>query len=213
MIIVLEGLDASGKGTQSQLLKDHLLSIGKSVCLYSFPAYNKTFASTDISKYLSGEYGSLKSLPSQFPALLYALDRFEISKQIPYDSNKIIIFDRYVPSNIAYQAAKLEDKEEKAKFIEWVYKLEYEILEMRKPDHIFLLNTPPKESYALRVKRDRLADIHEKDLSYLTCVYNEYLCLANSNKYGTWHLIESLKNGSMRDRQEILADITSFLEL
>ena len=131
MIVVFEGLDGSGKGTQSQKLSARMSAKGIDNALYSFPNYKGTSFGLEVGKYLNGGFGALDEIPPQFPVMLYAMDRFEMKKSIMTDikSGANIIFDRYVPSNIAHQAVKFPENEQST-FADWVKRLEYNILRL-----------------------------------------------------------------------------------
>ncbi len=197
MLIVLEGIDGSGKETQTKLLSEYLDSLSIQNIVYSFPSYKVTEASRLVSLYLAGEFGDLKSIPAEFAAILYSLDRFEMSNKIKASlaENKVVIADRYVSSNYAHQAAKLPN-DKKDEFISWVSDLEYNRLGIPKPDKILFLNTHPKiTSQLINMRNENITtpidlqkvDIHEKDSSYQQLVYDEYLRIAKNE---SWNVID-----------------------
>lgn len=216
MIIVFEGVDGSGKGTQSARLSAYLTSIGTKNALFSFPNYTGTVFGGEVGKYLNGSYGALNELPPQFPAMLYAMDRFEMKKNISANlrDGKTVIFDRYVPSNCAHQAAKLPENE-RTYFIDWVKRLEYNILELPAPDITIFLDVPPKAAgeYVLKKSKrsytDAKNDIHEADFSYLEKVYSVYKTMAMK---GGWLTIECMDGGKMRSEEEISLEIAAALK-
>jgi len=184
IIITFEGIDGSGKGTQSKLLYDGLkLSCGGrySVGLLSFPNYEGTFGKL-IGKYLNGEY---KGVPRQVVALLYAMDRWEtFSKLPPYD---IIICDRYVTTNVLYQSAWLFE-EEREQHQTWIRKLEHSVLGLQKPDLQIILDVPVEVSKQLVAQKkgrsytDKTFDRYEANTELLDEVRQSYLGLAKSDK-------------------------------
>lgn len=216
MIIVFEGVDGAGKGTQSARLSTYLTSTGVKNSLFSFPNYTGTVFGAEVGKYLNGFYGSLNDLPAQFPAMLYAMDRFEMKKNIlsTIKENKTIIFDRYVPSNCAHQAAKLPENE-RSHFIDWVKRMEYNILELPIPDITIFLDVPPNAAgeYVLKkAKRsytDSKNDIHEANFSYLEKVYDVYKTMAHK---GEWLVIKCMDGRKMRTEDEISSDIIKALK-
>lgn len=215
MIIAFEGIDGSGKGTQSKKVSEYLTNKGINNTLISFPNYTGTFFGKEIAKYLNGGYGSLSSLPAEFPAMLYAIDRFEMKEVILSSLNNgdIIIFDRYVPSNFAHQAAKL-DKSERDKFINWVKTFEYDILQLPKADIIYFLDVPPSISSNLvlnKGERDYTKDkkdIHEKDNSYLNKVYKVYKEVAMKDN---WRIINCVKDDNLLSIDIIFSNIVDDL--
>ena len=176
MIVVFEGLDGSGKGTQSEKLSARMSAKGIDNALYSFPNYKGTSFGLEVGKYLNGGFGSLDEIPPQFPVMLYAMDRFEMKKNIMTDikSGANIIFDRYVPSNIAHQAVKFPENEQKT-FSDWVKRLEYNILEMPQPDVVIFLDVEPRiaaKMVELKGKRDYTDSKKDIDGKYGQVVEN-----------------------------------------
>ncbi len=116
-LIAFEGLDASGKTTQVNILKERLSKEGKSVETFKFPT-NNTYYGKLLIRYLNGEFGKVEEVSPYLAGVLYALDRLEIRDKINNDLNKgnIVLLDRYVASNKAHMGAKIKDSDiEKAK--------------------------------------------------------------------------------------------------
>ena len=211
MIVAFEGLDGSGKGTQSQILSAKMSAKGIDNALYSFPNYKGTNFGLEVGKYLNGGFGSLDEVPPQFPVMLYAMDRFEMRKSIMKDihSGSNIIFDRYVPSNIAHQAVKFPENQRKT-FADWVKRLEYNILEMPSPDVIIFLDVDPViagRMVALKGKRsytDAAKDIHEANDSYMDKVYQMYKQMAQDEN---WVIIQAADGENMFSEEKIIKDI------
>ncbi len=211
MIVAFEGLDGSGKGTQSQILSAKMSAKGIDNALYSFPNYKGTNFGLEVGKYLNGGFGSLDEVPPQFPVMLYAMDRLEMRKSIMKDINSgsNIIFDRYVPSNIAHQAVKFPENQRKT-FADWVKRLEYNILEMPSPDVIIFLDVDPViagRMVALKGKRsytDAAKDIHEANDSYMDKVYQMYKQMAQDEN---WVIIQAADGENMFSEEKIIKDI------
>ena len=211
MIVVFEGLDGSGKGTQSQKLSARMSAKGIDNALYSFPNYKGTSFGLEVGKYLNGGFGALDEIPPQFPVMLYAMDRFEMKKNIMTDikSGANIIFDRYVPSNIANQAVKFPENEQKT-FSDWVKSLEYNNLEMPQPDVVIFLDVEQKKKkkmVELKGKRDyteNKKDIHEANNEYMEKVYKMYKKMAVEED---WIIIESTDGENMLDMNVIAKNI------
>lgn len=208
MIVAFEGLDGSGKGTQSQILSAKMSAKGIDNSLYSFPNYKGTNFGLEVGKYLNGGFGALDEIPPQFPVMLYAMDRFEMKKSIMADiaAGSNIIFDRYVPSNIAHQAVKFPENQQKT-FSDWVKRLEYNILEMPSPDVIIFLDASPEiaskmvEKKGKRSYTDAVKDIHEENESYMHKVYNMYKKMALEEDW----LIMQVTDGENMLSEDIIA--------
>ena len=157
-IIVFEGIDGSGKGTQSKLLYEYYKKNNIKVVLFEFPGYTKTFFGEVVGEFLNGDFGNLTEVHPKLAAILYAGDRFEQSEEIKDYLSKgyIVICDRYVSSNIAHQIAKLPtDKQGKLK--EWIEYLEYKVFNLPKPNLILFLDMPPSIATQLVLKKDTRA--------------------------------------------------------
>lgn len=181
-IIVIDGVDGSGKGTQCALLKKRLKEENYSLFSCSFPRYNDE-ASIFVRRYLNGDYGTNPSDVSAYQAsLCYAMDRWNYFKtnketrEAMTNPNVIMLTDRYTTSNLIHQGTKIEDKKEQAKFNEWLWHLEYEILGIPKPDMVIIpvldeqynLKLIEKRNIASRALENKMTkDIHEADLEYL----------------------------------------------
>jgi dTMP kinase len=196
-LIVIEGVDSSGKHTQAKLLLKRLKKEGKKAVLVSFPRYS-TFFGKLVKKYLKGDFGALKKVRPELASLLYSLDRFDampwLEEQL--SSGKIVVCDRYTASNIAHQASKFKGKKRK-EFISWVQGVESRL---PKPDATIFLDLPVSVSAKLMSKRKRKKDIHELDLPYLRETRKVYLSLS---KRPAWSKIECQKGLGIKSREEI----------
>ncbi len=190
-IIVFEGIDGSGKGTQSKKLYSYLKELNYKVILLEFPFYSETFFGKEVGNYLNGDFGGLNDMHPKLSAMLYAGDRFEKKDTIlkKLASGYIIICDRYVPSNIAHQTAKYQDKKEQKKLKKWIEELEYKVYGLPKPDIIFFMNMNPNISDNLVLKKDtrdytdKKKDLHESDNSYLLNVYDTFKNMSANKKW------------------------------
>jgi dTMP kinase len=178
MLIAVEGIDGSGKGTQSALLVDRLRSEGIAVTALSFPCYGANPFAHAIADYLNGKFGPAPSVAAQLAAMLYAGDRFCNKRSLLANSESgIVVCDRYVDSNIAHQAAKLPEVEWE-NFIEWLESVEYGVYGLPRATFTFLLSLPVETAVTLIEKKARRnytelkADAHESDHHYLArCAY------------------------------------------
>lgn len=211
-LIAIEGTDASGKQTQSELVKKRLSEFGKDTRLVSFPAYENASSSL-VKMYLNGDFGSKPNDVNAYAAsTFYAADRFATFRTDwgnDYKDGTVIIADRYVPSNIIHQASKLND-DEKDNFINWLETLEYEIYGLPRPDLTVFLDMPTDCAAKLMAERankidnSEKKDIHESDVQYLKKSHDHALSVAE--RCG-WLVIPCATNGIIRSIDEINDDI------
>lgn len=211
-LIVIEGVDSSGKATQTQLLVNRLKNDGFSPMQITFPDYESDF-SIPVKKYLAGDLGKEADSVSPYGAsLLYAIDRYASYIRTWgefYKSGGTVIADRYVTSNIVHQASKLSGNE-KLEFIKWLSDVEYEKLALPKPDIVIFLDMPPKYAQMLMAHRKNKItggnqkDIHESDSSYITRSYENAISVCS---LCGWEKISCIKDGKMRTRGEIAEEI------
>ena len=168
MILALEGIDASGKKTQSQLLYRWLGSEGIPSEYISFPDY-----STPIGQEIGGFLSGTKNYPIEARHMLYSANRLEHKERIErwLGEGRILIINRYCDSNLAYGAAS-------GLSIEWLKSLESK---MPPADYIFYLKGEVKLSKERKSKRDKF----EIDLDFLKRVSSVYNALAESPNWFT----------------------------
>jgi dTMP kinase len=202
-LIVLEGLDGAGKSTQVKLLSEYFQKQGEDVFFMHFPQLNSPFFGEMISAFLRGDYGDVNQVHPQLVASLYAGDQwtasFEIKKQL--ESKKVVILDRYVYSNLAYQCAKLHTDKEKEYLRKWILSFEFDFYKIPKPDFNLFLDVPlsfvEKKLQEQRTGADReylkgKSDIHENSIRFQEHVLNEYLFLCRH--YQLTHIDCSVNN-------------------
>jgi dTMP kinase len=213
LVVALEGIDGSGKGTQASRLCENLTRQGLSCGLIAFPRYSETTFGRTIARYLNGEFGDLHATSPHFAALLYAGDRFESSSLIDSQrsTREVLIFDRYVPSNLAHQAAKVAPPDRES-FIAWVESVEYGVYRLPRPDLVIYLDMPVPIAQELitkkpsRVYTEKAADLHEADGSYLSATAKVYQQLAARDS--TWRVIQCTRNDELRTADEVAIEIT-----
>jgi dTMP kinase len=206
-LITIEGIDGSGKGTQSKLLIQKLEEAGKKVKIYSFPAYEETFFGKEVGAFLRGEFGSIDEVHPKLASVLYASDRLEQKPKMLKDlqDGYYVVCDRYVESNMGHQAAKFP-KEQREEFINWLDELEYGVNSLPKPDITFFLDVPLSVSKELVLKKkqrsytDEKEDIHEAAHGYLEKVYQVYQYL---NERNNWCRVPCVENGEIRSVEAI----------
>ena len=172
-LIVIDGLDGSGKATQTKLLCERLLADGCKARTLSFPDYQSD-GSAAVRMYLGGKLGDSPDDVNAYAASsFYAVDRVvsylnEWGRD--YKTYDYIIADRYVTSNVIHQMAKLKE-EERDDYIAWLYDYEYRRPEIPEPDLVIFLDVDPDISQQLMRERyqgdDSKKDIHESNVAYL----------------------------------------------
>ena len=207
-LIVIEGTDCSGKETQTKLLMSRLREEGINVNNFSFPNY-----SSPTGKIIGGPYlGKENICPSFFEegasnvdpkvaSLYYAADRkYNIEKlEFLINNGANLILDRYIYSNMAHQGGKIEDKKIREEMYDWLYNLEFNLLEFPKPDLAIYLHMPTEKTALLKNNRENL-DAHEKDENHLKHAEIAYEELAQ--KYN-FKKVECTSNDKIRSIEDI----------
>lgn len=214
--IVIEGLDGSGKATQTKILFDKISATGKTVKKLEFPDYANE-SSALVKMYLGGEFGSNPNDVNAYAAsAFYAVDRVASFLKFwkkDYESDSVILSDRYATSNIIYQMSKL-DKADWDSFIEWQEDFEYNKLAVPKPDKIIYLDVEPEVSQKLINKRyegdESKKDLHEKNFAFLLECRKSALYAAK--KCG-WIVINCCENGEIKPIEVIAAEIEKAADL
>ena len=213
MMIAIDGIDGTGKGIQSRMLEEYLIKKGFKTKVISFPIYS-SFVGKMISEYLNGVYGSLYSINPKLASLLYAQDRHYFFQTELISTYEILIFDRYVNSNIAHHSSKIYEKDRKS-FIDWIIELEYKINKIPKPDISFILDLEVDNSMknvARKKKREYTEathDLHESNIEYLKETRKIFLSLVNGNDT---YLIKCDNDGVLKDQNDIAAEISSYVD-
>ena len=212
-LIVIEGLDGSGKATQTALLAEKLISAGMKIRRISFPDYASD-SSALVKMYLNGEFGTHADDVNAYAASsFYAVDRYAsfMKDWKPDYEAGVIIADRYTTSNAIHQCAKLP-KEQWDKYLDWLFDYEYRMLGIPKPDSVIYLKVDPEISQELLSGRyqghEEKKDIHEKDIAYLKrCQEAAGYC---AEKLG-WQIVECCEHQAMRSVDAISSDIFNLI--
>lgn len=213
-MIVIEGLDGSGKATQTQRLYARLRALGKDAVKITFPDYESR-SSALIQMYLSGEFGNKPEDVNAYAAsAFYAVDRAASYLKFwktDYQAGKTILCDRYATSNLIYQMAKIPPEKWDA-FIEWQYDFEYQKLGIPAPDAVVYLDVDPKVSQQLLLKRyegdAQKKDLHEKNLHFLLSCRRSALYAA---KKLHWRVLSCCTSDKMKPIEEIADEIWNCL--
>ena len=214
-LITIEGTDCAGKSTQLKLLISKLKEKNINVECFKFPNYDSPTGRIVGECYLgrSGK-GFFKEGASnvnpKVASLLYAADRvYNIGKVKELLENNHVILDRYIDSNIAYNGAKITDKEERFALYNFLIQLEYNLLELPKPEIKILLYMPSEFSKILKAGRQEIVDEHEKDEAFLLRVENAYLEVAELLGY---KIINCVENNQIRTIESISKELVEFVE-
>ena len=170
-LIAIEGIDQSGKKTQTQMLAEKIRSLGFHVSMWNFPYY-ETSVGRQLKTYLAGR----KQFDLRVIHLLYAANKWEMASTIgrEIDLGRVVIVNRYTPSNLAYGIAH-------GLSLSWLEPLEKDL---PKADLVLILDVSPKASFE---RKERFRDMHEDNLLYLGKVRRVYLRLAK--KFG-WKVVD-----------------------
>jgi len=207
-LIVLEGSDGSGKATQTRLLARRLRAEGYAVERMDFPGYKRSFFGKMAAAYLRGEYGEADP---RLAAVLYAGDRFEARDRIVkwLAEGKAVLCDRYVDSNKAHQAARLERRAGREAFFRWIDRMEYGVFKLPRPDRVVFLYVPPRMAERLIDRkgsraylRGKKRDAHEADGGHLDRASRVYRELAKRAPRRN-RLIECVEKGKLLSKQAI----------
>ena len=207
-LIVLEGVDGSGKTVQFRMLQLALKDHNVPYVSLDFPRYDNP-SSTLLRSYLNGEFGSDPNDVNPYAAsMFFAVDRLASY----YDSwqqadleNKLIIANRYSTSNIVHQGAKFA-LEDRLKFFEWVDTTEHVLGPLPRPDMVLFLDVPPTVSQTLRKKGERArdGDIHENNELHLEVAWSAAKSAAIFFK---WERIDCAPVGHLRSPGDIHDEI------
>ena len=209
-LIVIEGLDGSGKATQAKLLAKAFADSGQQVMQITFPDYASD-SSALVRMYLDGQFGSHPDDVNAYAASsFFAVDRYASYKTrwgSFYESGGIVIADRYTTSNAVHQCSKLPSAQWES-FLHWLFDYEFHLMGLPAPDAIFYLQVAPDVSQDLLTQRYRgdetKKDLHEKDLGYLARSRQaaEYCA-----QHLGWKTLHCTQNGTMRSIESIHSEL------
>jgi dTMP kinase len=217
-LIIIEGVDSSGKATHAKMLYERLLGENNNVKKVEFPNYSSQ-SSALVKMYLNGDFGDKPEDVNPYAAsVFFAIDRFASYRTLWknfYDNGGIVVSDRYTMSNMIHQAAKIIDSAEKKAFLDWLWDLEFVKLGIPVPDSVIFLDMPPE--YAISLMKDRKnkftgqneKDIHENNIEYLLESYYNACDIA---KLYDWNRVYCVKDGKIKDIADIHKDIYSIVK-
>lgn len=192
--LVIEGLDGSGKSTQVKLLQNFLEQQGVPYRYLHFPRLEEGVYGQLIARFLRGEMGEIDQVDPYLVALIFAGDRKDAREMMLQwmKQDQLVIVDRYVYSNIAFQCAKMEQPDEQKRLADWIMELEYDTHQLPVPDMNIFLDVPfeftMQQLSEQRKGADReylqgQQDIHENNLVFQAKVSRIYhtLCADQGN--------------------------------
>ena len=212
-LFVIDGTDGSGKQTQFEKLKERLSKDGVDYKTVSFPNYDSPSSSL-VKMYLSGEFGTnAQEISPYIASTFYAADRyatFQTGYKKYYEEGGIILADRYTTANMVHQAGKIKDKEERDKFLKWLWDFEFKLYGLPIPTEVFFLNMPTEK--ALELMKDRKnkfdenakKDIHESNETHMRDAYEAACDVA---KDYNWFEIKCMKDNKLRTIDDIHEEI------
>ncbi len=202
-LFVIEGLDGSGKQTQSELIYERLKKENYDIIRVEYPNY-KSESSSLVKMYLRGDFGeNADDVSAYIASTFYAADRYASYKteyQSFYENGGIVLADRYTTSNMVHQASKIHDAEQRRKYLDWLCDLEFSIYGIPVPTQVFFLDIDPADAMMLMRGRDNKfthtgeKDIHEKSESHLRNSYQTAKYLIS--RYG-WESVPCIENGAI----------------
>ena len=214
--IVLDGLDGSGKATQTRILKERFEREGIPYEVIDFPSYDRTFFGTLLGECLAGKRGDFLHIDPKVGSTLYALDRMEMASKINawLAEGKVVIADRFTSSNQIHQGGKIADPEERRMFLLWLDSMEHEVLKVPRPDKVIYLRVPVAVSAQLlrekraaknRILKDGEQDTVERDTEYVERSYASAQHLAAGQP--NWTVIDCAEGDAMRLPADIHEDV------
>ncbi len=211
-LIVIDGIDGSGKTTQIELLKKYFASQGRilEVKVISFPRYEDNLYGKLIRRYLEGEFGTTTQVNPYLVALAYAGDRVLAKPQVEawLNKGKVVIANRYVSSSKAHLGAHLPGEHyQREEFMSWIDQLEYQTNGLPKPDLTILLNVDPKIGQKNVAGKHK--DIHEQDIQHLSEAAKIYLELSQAEE--NWQVVNCMEGDKMQTKEKIHQKITAIL--
>ncbi len=215
-LLAIEGADGAGKATTSAAIVELLRAEGKRAEVVSFPRYADTAGGHVLGEYLGGRLP--RTVTPQAAAVLYALDRFE-SRDHLLDlaaANDVLVFDRYIASNMAYQGGQVPAARTVA-LMEWIAALETRQFALPAPDLSVYLDTPQNVARALIARKRRRSytddayDAYEADVKLQARVRENYAAMAAAGLLGRWATVATTAEGVSRPPEEIAAEVVALL--
>lgn len=214
-LVVIEGIDSSGKKTQAKELVEKLEDCGEKVKYVEFPSYGDSELGEVVSQFLRGELGERSELPVEVISMFYAMDRYQFRNEYEefLSEGGVIVANRYSQSNIAFQSAEYEGQEFD-EIVEWLKRLESRLPQ---PDQVFIMDIDPEIAQGLMAEKDLRdylegmeRDINEEKVEFQRTVGKNYLKLAEMYD---WSVVQCIEGGELRSIEDISDEIWSRLNI
>lgn len=200
-LIVVEGIDGSGKRTQWRRLVRYLRQTGRRVIGVDFPRYRQSVWGKLVKELLTGKQGNFQAVTPYLSTLPYVLDQVEWIDRVgrkALQEGKWIVANRYVTSNV-HQIHKLTGQE-REKFGKWFWRMVYEELGLPRPAAVLVLDVPP--ALAGKLMGGKKRDKAERDDEYQMSAYKGYLAMCREDK--TWIRVDCRdRKGKLLTKAEI----------
>jgi dTMP kinase len=214
LLIAIEGIDGSGKNTQAGFLKEHFEAQGKRALIIRYPRYTVAPYGPLISDWLHGHHGDPLTLDPYMASLPYAIDRAtDPVLREALETVDVILLDRYVASNMAFQGAKLAERHERETYWRWARELEFGYNNLPLPDFTFVLRV--HSEVAQRQIQERIKagnqltgkrDLYEQSDSLLS---RAAACYEELAELYEWPVIEQIPGDPRAVTEQILRYITT----
>lgn len=218
---VIDGTDGSGKKTQIDILEKKLIEAGHNIKKVDFPRYGE-FSAVFVEKYLNGYYGAANDVTAKQASIFYALDRFTAAKEMKQWLNQghTIISNRFTSANVGHHGGKISDIAQRKDYINWLFELEFEILDIPRPDLTIFLHVPHEIGMELvkkkTMQRDYIegdeevkVDILEADKEHLKNAEESFLYAADS--FDDWKTVTCVSNDELRPIEDISEEIWNII--
>jgi dTMP kinase len=194
-LIVVEGLDGAGKRTLSDALGTALAANGTRVARFAFPRYDVDVHAQLAREALYGRHGDLAASVHGM-AVLFALDRRAAAPELQAarEAHDVVLVDRYIASNAAYNAARLHQPGD-GEFASWVRELEVDRFGVPVPDDQLLLAVPrevaaERAAHRERTEAGRERDAYESDEGLQERTGAAYAQLAAASWLSPWTVLD-----------------------
>lgn len=219
-LIVLDGIDGSGKATQTALLTAYLAAQKVKVQTIDFPRYQDNFFGSLVGECIRGEHGEFATLDPMIASVLYAADRFETKSVIEgwLKAGHVVITDRYVSSNQIHQGGKIQNAAKRAAYLTWLQRMEYDVFGIPRPDGVIFLDVSLSLSQRMLQNEDQKAKKQylrgKKDVLEADEIY-----VSNSRKSAQWllrhepgwNVVPCAKQGKLRTKEDIHTDVVAIV--